>query len=66
MFDQFVPIDGIHINGRLTLGENIAELGGLELALAALEDVMRRHPATERYAFTEAQQFFLVTPKAGA
>jgi putative endopeptidase len=34
-FDGYVVVDGLHQNGKLTLGENIADLGGLRLAHAA-------------------------------
>jgi len=37
-FDAYEVADDLHVNGRLTLGENIADLGGLSLALAALRD----------------------------
>jgi len=36
-FDEYVPIDDMHIKGKLTLGENIADLGGLKLSFAALQ-----------------------------
>jgi putative endopeptidase len=32
-FDQFLVLDSLHANGKLTLGENIADLGGLNIAL---------------------------------
>ena len=32
-YDQYEPLPGIHINGKLTLGENIADLAGLVIAL---------------------------------
>jgi endothelin-converting enzyme/putative endopeptidase len=35
-FSSYVAIDDVHLNGKLTLGENLADLGGLKLALAAL------------------------------
>jgi predicted metalloendopeptidase len=34
-FDDYVAIDDVHVNGRLTLGENIADLGGVALAARA-------------------------------
>lgn len=37
-FDAFEVADGLHVNGRLTLGENIADLGGLTIALGALHE----------------------------
>ena len=34
-FDAYVAVDDVHVNGRLTLGENIADLGGVALAQRA-------------------------------
>lgn len=36
-FDGYVSIDGLHVNGKLTLGENIADLGGLAVAFDAMK-----------------------------
>jgi endothelin-converting enzyme/putative endopeptidase len=60
-FDGYVSIDDLHVNGALTLGENVADLGGLKLAFAAMQAYAKAHP--ERTAapsrFTPEQQFFL-------
>jgi endothelin-converting enzyme/putative endopeptidase len=59
-FDGYVAVEDVHVNGKLTLGENLADLGGLKLALAALHKEMADHPAPPASgAFTEDQQFFL-------
>jgi predicted metalloendopeptidase len=36
-FDAFEPLPGLHVNGQLTLGENIGDLGGVNLAWDALQ-----------------------------
>jgi predicted metalloendopeptidase len=56
-YDAYVAIDDVHVNGRLTLGENIADLGGLALAQRALA----RRPTDGLLldGFTQAQRFFL-------
>jgi endothelin-converting enzyme/putative endopeptidase len=59
-YDAYVPIDDMHIKGKLTLGENIADLGGLKLSFAALERAEKEHPSTPSVGgFTPAQQFFV-------
>ena len=59
-FDGFVAIDDVHVNGKLTLGENIADLGGMKLSLAALRKELAAHPDQRAGgAFTDEQQFFL-------
>lgn len=64
-YDTFEPLPGEHVNGKLTLGENIADLGGMKLAFYAYRRM--REGATARYiadGFNEDQQFFLAAGQA--
>jgi endothelin-converting enzyme/putative endopeptidase len=59
-FDQYEPIPGVHIKGKLTLGENLADLGGLETAYDAYRRYVSRHgepPVIGGY--TGDQRFFI-------
>ena len=59
-FDGYTVLDTLHLNGRLTLGENTADLGGLALAYAALQKEMAGKPAPGKIdGFTPEQRFFL-------
>jgi len=42
-FNAYVPIDSLHVNGQLTLGENIADLGGLLVAYDAFKRAAQGH-----------------------
>lgn len=61
-YSGFVAVDDVHLNGKLTLGENTADNGGLRIADMALQSAMAEKPAekTEKIAgFTEEQRLFL-------
>lgn len=58
-YSAYEPAPGAHINGELTLGENIADLGGLNLALDAYHRSLAGHSAPVLDGFTGDQRVFL-------
>ena len=58
-FDAIEVLPGLHSNGRFTLGENLADHGGLQVAFNALENVMAKKPLPVKDGFTPEQRFFL-------
>ena len=56
-FDEYIAVGEVHVNGRLTLGENIADLGGIALASRAHARVSAGSPDID--GLTPAQRFFL-------
>jgi predicted metalloendopeptidase len=58
-FDACVVTDSIHVNGKLTLGENIADLGGLAISYAAYQKSLDGKPAPIIDGFTGDQRFFI-------
>jgi putative endopeptidase len=59
-FDAYTVIDsGTHVNGKLTLGENIADFGGLTVAYAAMQKAYVGKSRAKVDGFTPEQRFFL-------
>jgi len=60
-YAQYEAVPGVKLNGALTSGENIADIGGVKLGYAALEAWKKAHPEEERTVagFTDEQLFFL-------
>jgi putative endopeptidase len=58
-YSSYEPVPGAHINGDLTMGENIADLGGLNVALEAYHRSLNGAPAPLIGGFTGDQRVFL-------
>jgi putative endopeptidase len=58
-YSSYEPVPGAHINGDLTMGENIADLGGLNVALEAYHRSLNGAPAPVIDGFTGDQRVFL-------
>jgi endothelin-converting enzyme/putative endopeptidase len=62
-YSSFVAVDDLHVNGRLTLGENTADNGGARIALSALEHMIAEDKTGKEGqsidGYTPEQRFFL-------
>ncbi|MBX2907794.1 MAG: M13 family metallopeptidase [Taibaiella sp.] len=58
-FNKMVPIDTIHINGHATLGENLADLGGILIGLDAFKQTEAYKKGEKIAGLTQTQRFFL-------
>ncbi len=58
-FAKYEALPGLFVNGELTLGENIADLGGVNVAYSAYELSMKGKPKEILAGFTPEQRFFL-------
>jgi putative endopeptidase len=58
-YDSYVAIDDLRVNGKLTAGENIADLGGLTIAFAAFKRSQDGKEPKTLDGFTPEQRFFL-------
>ena len=61
LYGSFEVLPGLKVNGELTLGENIADLGGVSIAFEALERRLSRNPEVRKKidGFTPEQRFFM-------
>ncbi|NIK34659.1 peptidase [Xanthomonas arboricola] len=60
-FDGYEAIPGVHVKGKLTLGENIGDLGGLTVAYDALQMALKEQPDAGKDidGYTQDQRFFM-------
>ena len=58
-FNEFVPVDTLHVNGSATQGENIADLGGMLLGLDAFKKTETYKKNEKINGYTPTQRFFL-------
>jgi endothelin-converting enzyme/putative endopeptidase len=63
-YSAFTPVDDVHLNGKLTLGENTADNGGVHLAFMALMKSLEGKSQPKIDGFTPPQRFFLAWGQA--
>ena len=61
LYNSIEALPGIHVNGALTLGENIADIGGVSIAFEALERRLKKNPELRKVidGYTPEQRFFM-------
>lgn len=62
-FSKIEVLPSLYANGQLTLGENIADHGGLNIAFQAFKEATAANPLPEKDGFTPEQRFFLAYAK---
>ena len=65
-FNDYVVLDSLHVNGELTLGENIADLGGLVIAYDAFKLTKEGRSNKKIDGFTPDQRFFIAYAQSWA
>jgi putative endopeptidase len=65
-FSEQEAVPGLKVNGQKTLGENIGDNGGLNIAYRAFENRMKQEPLKKADGFTPAQRFFLAYARVWA
>lgn len=59
LYNTFTVLDTIHLNGSLTTGENMADIGGISIAYDAFKMTKQGHDTTRIDGFTPDQRFFI-------
>ena len=63
-YNAYTVLDSVHVNGKLTLGENLADVVGVSVGYDALEKALAGKPRTTIDGFTPEQRFFLAYAQA--
>jgi putative endopeptidase len=63
-YNAYTVLDSLHVNGKLTLGENLADVVGVSVAYDALQRALAGKPRTLIDGFTPEQRFFLAYAQA--
>ncbi|WP_460581851.1 M13 family metallopeptidase [Hymenobacter arcticus] len=58
-YDAFSPLDSVHVNGKLTMGENLADIGGITIAYQAFQKTPQFKASQKIDGFSPSQRFFL-------
>ena len=58
-FDAFIVLDSVNVNGSLTMGENIADLGGVTMSYYAYQKYLEKYGRKDMDGFTPEQRFFI-------
>jgi len=58
-YDGYIPVDTLHVNGKLTLGENIADFGGMTISYNAYKMSLNGEESPVMDGFTGEQRFFM-------
>ena len=65
-FSKQEALPGLFVNGQKTLGENIGDNGGIQVAYRAFENRMKQEPLSTIDGFTPAQRFYLAYARVWA